>query len=100
MYLQDQDYLLPLCRDGIAVGISFVVANAQTSGIGYRYLNNFEGRITLFCNETSEYGMMFEGCRMKLPDIPCLLYTSVLCIYQYDLRLLLQRGSVFSSILP
>jgi len=70
MYLQDQDYLLPLCRDGIAVGISFVVANAQTSGIGYRYLNNFEGRITLFCNETSEYGMMFEGCRMKLPDIP------------------------------
>ena len=69
MYLQDQDYLLPLCRDGIAVGISFVVANAQTSGIGYRYLNNFEGRITLFCNETSEYGMMFEGCRMKLPDI-------------------------------
>lgn len=75
MYLQDQDYLLPLCRDGIAVGISFVVANVQTSGIGYRYLNNFEGRIALFCNETSEYGMMFEGCRMKLPNIPgrCLI---------------------------
>ena len=75
MYLQDQDYLLPLCRDGIAVGISFIVANVQTSGIGYRYLNNFEGRIALFCNETSEYGMMFEGCRMKLPNIPgrCLI---------------------------
>lgn len=70
MYLQDVDYLLPLCRDGIAVGISFIVANVQTSGIGYRYLNNFEGRMTLFCNETSEYGMMFEGCRMKLPNIP------------------------------
>lgn len=70
MYLQDQDYLLPLCRDGIAVGVSFIVANVQTSGIGYRYLNNFEGRMTLFCNETSEYGMMFEGCRMKLPNIP------------------------------
>lgn len=70
MYLQDQDYLLPLCRDGIAVGVSFIVANVQTSGIGYRYLNNFEGRMTLFCNETSEYGVMFEGCRMKLPNIP------------------------------
>ncbi len=70
MYLQDQDSLHPLCRDGIAVGISFVVANVQTSGIGYRYLNYFEGRIALFCNETSEYGMMFEGCRMRLPDIP------------------------------
>lgn len=70
MYLQDQDYLLPLCRDGIAVGLSFVVTNIQTAGIGYRYLNNFEGRLTLFCNETSEYGMMFEGCRMKLSNIP------------------------------
>ena len=55
MYLQDQDYLLPLCRDGIAVGISFIVANVQTSGIGYRYLNNFEGRIALFCNEILGY---------------------------------------------
>lgn len=70
MYLQDEDFLLPLCRDGIAVGITFIVANVQTTGIGYRYLNNFEGRMTLFCNETSEYGLMFEGCRMKLPNIP------------------------------
>ncbi|MBR2401428.1 MAG: type VII secretion protein EssC [Lachnospiraceae bacterium] len=70
MYLQENDFLLPLCRDGIAVGITFVAANSQTSGIGYRYLNNFEGRMTMFCSETSEYGMMFEGCRMKLPSIP------------------------------
>lgn len=70
LYLQEDDILLPLCRDGIAVGISFVIVNLQTAGIGYRYLNNFEGRITLFCNETSEYGMMFEGSRMKLPNTP------------------------------
>ena len=75
IYLQDQDYLIPLCRDGIAVGISFIVANVQTSGIGYRYLNNFEGRIALFCNETSEYSVMYDGCRIKLPNIPgrCLI---------------------------
>lgn len=54
MYLQDIDYLLPLFRDGIAVGMTFVVANLQTSGIGQRYLSNFEGRITLFCNDSSE----------------------------------------------
>lgn len=69
LYLQENDLLLPLCRDGIAVGVSFVVANVQTAGIGYRYLNNFEGRIALFCNETSEYNMLFEGGRIKLPSI-------------------------------
>jgi S-DNA-T family DNA segregation ATPase FtsK/SpoIIIE len=69
LYLQDEDYLLPLCRDGVTVGISFVIANGQTAGIGYRYLNNFEGRIAMFCNETSEYGMLFEGNRIKLASI-------------------------------
>lgn len=42
MYLQDIDYLLPLFRDGIAVGMTFVVANLQTSGIGQRYLSNLK----------------------------------------------------------
>ena len=69
LYLQEDDFLLPLCRDGVAVGISFVVANGQTAGIGYRYLNNFEGRIAMFCNETSEYGMLFEGNRIKPANI-------------------------------
>lgn len=69
LYLQENDILLPLCRDGIAVGISFIIANAQTAGIGYRYLSNFEGRIATFCNETSEYSMLFEGCRLKLPNV-------------------------------
>ncbi len=70
MYLQDIDYLLPLFRDGIAVGMTFVVANLQTSGIGQRYLSNFEGRITLFCNDSSEYSMMLNGVRLSIPNTP------------------------------
>lgn len=70
LYLQDNDMLLPVCRDGNSVGISFLVANGQTAGVGYRYLNNFEGRIALFCNESSEYTMLFEGNRTKLPNVP------------------------------
>lgn len=70
LYLQDNDMLLPICRDGNSVGISFLVSNGQTAGIGYRYLNNFEGRIALFCNESSEYAMLFEGNRTKLPNVP------------------------------
>ena len=70
LYLQEEDFLLPLLRDGNAVGISFVAANGQTAGIGYRYLSSFESRSALFCSESSEYTMLFEGCRMKLPPVP------------------------------
>ncbi len=70
LYLQDNDMLLPVCRDGNSVGITFLVSNGQTAGVGYRYLNNFEGRIALFCNESSEYTMLFEGNRTKLPNVP------------------------------
>lgn len=70
LYLQDNDMLLLLCREGNSVGITFIVANGQTAGIGYRYLNHFEGRIALFCNDSSEYNMLFEGSRMKLPCLP------------------------------
>lgn len=70
LYLQDNDMLLPICRESNSVGITFLVSNGQTAGIGYRYLNNFEGRIALFCNESSEYAMLFEGNRMKLPNVP------------------------------
>ncbi|MFR1107681.1 MAG: type VII secretion protein EssC, partial [[Ruminococcus] torques] len=41
LYFQDDDELLNLCREGITVGISIVIANAQTAGIGYKYLSSF-----------------------------------------------------------
>lgn len=70
LYLQDNDYLLKLCREGVSVGISFVVANAQTTGLGYKYLANFSSRIALFCTETSEYSSLFGMCRMRPDEIP------------------------------
>ena len=70
MYLMENDFLLPLCRDGIAVGITFIIANGQTSGIGFRYLSNFEQRIALYCNENSEYSMLLDNCRMRPKNIP------------------------------
>lgn len=51
LYFQDDDELLNLCREGITVGISIVIANAQTAGIGYKYLSSFSNRIALFCND-------------------------------------------------
>lgn len=70
LYLQEEDDLLLICREGLAVGINVVVANSQTAGIGYRYLANFSKRIAFFCNDSGEYSNMFEACRMQPEKLP------------------------------
>ena len=70
LYLQDQDDLLLISREGLAVGVSVVIANSQTAGIGYRYLSNFAKRIALFCNDSGEYSSLFDHCRETLENIP------------------------------
>ncbi len=69
LYFQDDDELLTLCREGLSAGISIVVANSQTTGIGFRYLSNFACRIALFCNDQNEYGSLFEHCRVHPDEI-------------------------------
>ena len=70
LYLQDNDILLTLCREGVSVGITVVIANSQTSGLGYKYMSNFATRICLFCNEPSEYSSVFGACRMRPDEVP------------------------------
>ena len=67
LYLQDSDILLNLCREGGSVGISFIISNSQTTGLGYKYLANFSGRIAMFCNESSEYMTLYGSCKLR-PD--------------------------------
>ncbi len=69
LYFQEDDTLLSLCREGLSVGISVVIANAQTTGIGYKYLSNFSTRIALYCNDTSEYSTLFSHCRERVENI-------------------------------
>ncbi len=70
LYFQDDDELLGLCREGLAVGISVVIANSQTAGIGYKYLSNFSSRIAMFCNDSNEYSSLFDHCSERVEDIP------------------------------
>lgn len=70
LYFQDDDELLNLCREGVTVGISVIIANAQTAGIGYKYLSNFSVRIATFCNDSGEYSALFEHCNQRLDNIP------------------------------
>ena len=38
------------------------------SGLGYKYMSNFAGRIALHCNDSSEYSTLFDRCRMQPKD--------------------------------
>lgn len=69
LYFQDDENLLRLCREGLAVGISIVIANTHTTGIGYKYLSNFATRIAMFCNDSSEYSSLFEHCSERIENI-------------------------------
>lgn len=75
LYFGEDDFLLPICRDGLSVGISVVIANAQTSGIGFKYFSNINQRIGLTCNDPSEYHSLFDHCRMQPENTPgrCLI---------------------------
>lgn len=70
MFFSDDADLIHLCREGVSVGISIVIANAQTSGIGYKYLASFSTRIALFCNDSGEYSSLFDHCRERLDSTP------------------------------
>lgn len=75
LYFVEDDFLLPICRDGLSVGISVVIANAQTAGVGFKYFSNINQRIGLSCNDPSEYHSIFDHCRMQPENTPgrCLI---------------------------
>jgi S-DNA-T family DNA segregation ATPase FtsK/SpoIIIE len=70
LYFQDDDELLNLCREGLTVGISIVIANSQTAGIGYKYLSNFSAKMALYCNDSNEYSSLFDHCSERIDSIP------------------------------
>lgn len=63
------DAFTQLTRDSASVGISCVVTISQVSGAGYKLLSGFSERIALYCNDSSDYNMIFEGCRLKLDNL-------------------------------
>ncbi len=70
LYLVDNDPIQSICQNGITYGISVIMANSQTTGISYQYLSNFSTRIALYCNNSTEYHVLFEKCNLQLRDIP------------------------------
>lgn len=69
-YDKHEEEFIFLCREGLATGISVIVSSPQTSGLGYKYLSNFGNRIAFTCNDKSEYGVLFDRCRIEPKNTP------------------------------
>ena len=71
LYLETYEAeFMKLCRDGLSLGISVVMTNASTNGIGYRNMCNFENHICLTCGDSGEYSNMFDRCRIEPKNVP------------------------------
>lgn len=64
-----EDTIINISRESVSVGISLIVTASQASGAGFKLLSNFSKRTALYCNDSSDYGIIFEACRKKINDI-------------------------------
>lgn len=69
LYFNDEDLLIEICREGVSVGISVILANSQTAGISYKYLSYFEMKIALHCIDSGEYSNLLNTHGLQINDI-------------------------------
>ena len=85
LYPDMEEAFVNICREGIAVGITVIMANPQTTGVSYKYMTNFGRKIGLYCNDSGEYGMLFDRCRMQPKNVPGRALISIdKVIYEYQ----------------
>lgn len=58
------DSLLVLTREGLSVGISFVLTASQANGLSYKSQANFNRRIVFTCTDSSEYSTLLGRSRL------------------------------------
>lgn len=70
-YFSDEfDQLNSLTREGIGVGISFIITSATSNAMNYRTQANFGEKIALNCIDSNEYGDLFGHCRCTPRENP------------------------------
>ncbi len=77
LYLEDDDSLLVFLREGISVGITFVIANNASSGISYKYISNFANMIALYNNDIGEYSNIFDRPQIQPECTPGRMILSI-----------------------
>lgn len=76
-YPEKEDVVMEICREGISVGISVVVTNATATGIGYKFLTNFSRKIGMFCNDSSQYSIILDRCKIQPDNYPGRAITTI-----------------------
>lgn len=61
------DFLLVVTREGINLGISFVVSTSSANDFRFRIAQNFKQKIALSLNERDDYGQIFPNNTVKIP---------------------------------
>lgn len=64
------DGLLVLTREGLSVGISFVLTASQANGLSYKSQANFNRRIVFTCTDSNEYSTLLGRGRLIPKPIP------------------------------
>lgn len=64
------DQLLVLTREGLSVGISFVVTASQGNALSYKALANFSRRVVFTCTDGGEYSNLLGRGSMTPKPIP------------------------------
>ena len=64
------DALVNLLRDGISVGINFIITNGFINGIGYKILASISGRICFYCNENNAMITLLGKSKYHPEEIP------------------------------
>ena len=82
VFTRDDDSLMNIIREGISVGITTIITNSQTSGIGYRYITYFANKIVFNCNDVNEYVNLFNRTDIFPDEVPGR------CIVEADKRVL------------
>lgn len=64
------DNLLALSREGLGLGISFVLTGTQANVISYKMMANFSSRVVFTCTDDGEYGNFFGHTRLSPKPVP------------------------------
>lgn len=64
-----EEVMLGICREGLALGITIIATAKQVNGFGYKYLSNFSTRLAFNCTDSSEYGSIFDRCRLRPKNV-------------------------------
>lgn len=64
------DRLLQLCRDGLSVGISFILTGTQYGVFGSKLSNYFNRKIAMHSINNNVYAQLFGLCKIEPDDVP------------------------------